>query len=110
MSPICQTDLDDEDLAENIAAAAERCATPVTAWSRAGIKILGPRPSAGVQAALSFALERTQVRAAELARVLSLSVPNASNKLKQLWEGGYLMRRESVAASGGNEFIYRRIG
>jgi predicted transcriptional regulator len=31
-------------------------------------------------------------------------------KFKQLWEQGFLLRRESVADSGGVEFVYQRIG
>jgi predicted transcriptional regulator len=30
-------------------------------------------------------------------------------KLKQLWSSGFVMRRESVADTGGVEFVYHRI-
>ena len=39
-----------------------------------------------------------------------MSIANASTKFKQLWEQGFLLRREDVAESGGVEFTYYRIG
>jgi len=39
-----------------------------------------------------------------------MSVANASNKFRQLWEKGFLLRREEVAESGGMEYTYFRIG
>ena len=39
-----------------------------------------------------------------------MSIANASTKFKQLWEQGFLLRQESVADSGGVEFVYQRIG
>ncbi len=46
----------------------------------------------------------------EIAEKAGLSIANASTKFKQLWEQGFLMRNESVADSGGVEFLYQRIG
>jgi hypothetical protein len=60
---------------------------------------------------LSFALTRGQARAAEFAEAKTgMSIANASTKFKQLWEQGFLLRRESVADTGGIEFIYHCIG
>lgn len=106
---ISLSDLDDPDIIENVAAAAQRLAVPVALSNRAGIHMLGATLSASVQAALAFALARPQVRAAEFAQAAGISSANASNKFKQLWQLGYLRRSESIAASGGTEFVYRRI-
>ncbi|HKV08338.1 MAG TPA: DNA-binding protein, partial [Thermoanaerobaculia bacterium] len=61
-------------------------------------------------AAFRFALERTGARASEFAAAAQISLTNASTKLKQLWEQGFLLRRENLAPSGGIEFEYFRIG
>ncbi|PHR58789.1 MAG: hypothetical protein COA47_10310 [Robiginitomaculum sp.] len=42
-----------------------------------------------------------------LAASLAISVPSASNRLKSLWELGYLTREEFAAPSGGIEYIYK---
>lgn len=38
-----------------------------------------------------------------------MSLPNASNKLKSLWEQGLLQRTEGVAKSGGRENFYSAV-
>ena len=37
---------------------------------------------------------------------LDLTITNASTKLKQLLEQGYLMRKQEMATSGGVEYLY----
>jgi hypothetical protein len=108
----CLIDLDDSDLAENWEAAAMRKEQPILIWSKTGsARLAGPKPSPGNQEAYDFALERPQVRAAEFAEAKSgMAIANASMKFKQLWEQGYLLRRESAADSGGIEYKYYRIG
>ena len=73
-------------------------------------QMLGPPPTPGNRAALAYAMERGEVRAPQLAQAHKLSIANASTKLKQLWEQGYLMRDEGSAPSGGTEYRYCRIG
>lgn len=107
---VCITDLVSNDVLENIAAAAERASTPVVIWRGEVPQIVGPRPVAGLTMSLDLVMARPRVRAGELAAELEISLANASNKLKQLWEGGYLVRDQVTAASGGNEFVYARIG
>lgn len=107
---ICLTQLDDPDLFENVAAAAERARVPVAVWNRAGIHMVGPLPNTGNQQALAFTLAQREVRAAEFSQIARISITNASTRFKQLWESGYLMRSAGTAASGGSEFIYRPIG
>jgi hypothetical protein len=103
----CFIDLADPDLLENIDAAALRKAQPLIAWSGAESKVLGPEPSEGTKSAFAFALSRPFVRAAEFAQAVpGLSMANVSTKFKQLWEQGFLLRRETTADSGGMEFIY----
>ena len=107
---VCLADPTSEDVFENIAAAAERAKVPVVIWRGDLPQLVGPAPSGGLAPAFAAAMTRPQLRAAELAQALGISLTNASNKLKQLWAGGYLMRDEVTSATGGNEFVYTRIG
>jgi hypothetical protein len=107
----CVVDLSDPDLIENIDAAAAKKAQPLTVWQGKSPRVVGAAPTQGCREALDFALARPQVRAAEFATgKKGMSIANASMKFKQLWEQGFLLRRESAADSGGVEFVYQRIG
>jgi len=106
----CLINIGDIDMVENIDAAALKKSQPLVIWSGKHARLIGPEPSRGNRDALAFALSRPQVRAAEYAEATpSMSIANASTKFKQLWEQGFLLRRERVAESGGVEFVYQRI-
>ena len=103
----CFTDLEDRDMEENWAAAAERSKQPLLNWAQDDVRVLGPQPSQGVGDAFRFALSKGEVRAADYAAsIKGMSITNASTKFKQLWENGFLLRRETTAESGGVEFVY----
>ncbi|MDA1035961.1 MAG: hypothetical protein O3B65_03660 [Chloroflexi bacterium] len=107
----CVVDLSDRDMIENLDAAAERKSQPVVAWRGKNATILGPQPTEGTREALGFAMQRGVVRATEFSSVArNVSIANSSTKFKQLWEQGFLLRRDSVADSGGIEFLYYRVG
>jgi hypothetical protein len=107
----CILDPQDLDMLENWEAAAERKAQPLMVWTHRNPRVIGLQPSAGNAGALAFALERGSTRASEYARATEgMSIANASTKFKQLWEQGFLLRREDFADSGGMEFSYSRIG
>jgi hypothetical protein len=79
-------------------------------WDGDRVRVIGVEPSQGNREALSFALSRPIVRAAEFAQAVpDMLIANASTKFKQLWEQGFLLRREATAESGGVEFVYYRI-
>jgi hypothetical protein len=107
----CLVDLSDEDLIENWDAAAAKKSQPILVWKGRTSRVLGCEPSPGNREAYEFALSRPQVRVVEFASAnKGMSVANASMKFKQLWEQGFLLRRESTADTGGVEFVYHRIG
>jgi hypothetical protein len=107
----CFIEMLDADMTENWDAAAARKTQPLLTWSRGKGRVLGVRPSQGTLAAFEFAMDRPRVRAAEFAAATrGMSIANASTKFKQLWELGFLLRREDVAESGGVEYSYYRIG
>jgi len=109
----CFIDLNNQDMLENWDAAAERKEQPLISWSEGFAQVLGPQPKSGAVDAFKFAMERQVARAAEYKAAredMSLTINNASMKFKQLWQEGFLLRRESVSDSGGVEFTYHRIG
>jgi len=106
----CLIDLIDEDMVENLDAAAAKKEQPIMLWRGKSARPIGIEPSQGNREAFQFALSRAQSRAAEFASEKAMSIANASMKFKQLWEQGFLLRREAAAESGGVEFIYHRIG
>ena len=106
----CLTHLNDPDLLENWDAAALKREQPLIVWgTNMTYCILGPQPSAGLRDMLMYVLSVPVARTSDAASALDLKVPNASNKLKQLWLEGYILRRERVAHSGGVEYEYVRI-
>jgi hypothetical protein len=107
----CLTDMTDADMVENWDAAARKASQPIMVLESNGqLRVLGIEPTPGNQGAFRFALERTSSRATEFAAATGIGITNASTKFKQLWEQGFLLRRENLAASGGFEFEYFRIG
>jgi hypothetical protein len=103
-------DLNDQDLIENLDAAAQKKEQPMLVWHDRSADLIGAEPSEGAREAFSFAMGRPECRASEFAQSRGISINNASMKFKQLWEQGFLLRREAVAESGGVEFVYKRIG
>lgn len=107
----CLVDLADPDLIENWDAAAAKKGQPLLVWVGKDGRLIGAEPSQGCREAFQFALRRQTVRAAEFAESKKdMTIANASMKFKQLWDQGFLLRRETVANSGGVEFEYHRIG
>ena len=107
----CFIDMTDKDMLENCAAAAERGGQPLLVWSGEVASVIGPDPSAGTIDAFRFALRRPNTRVSDFVKENPVvSIRNASNKFKQLWEQGFLLRQERTAGSGGVEYVYQRIG
>ena len=106
----CIIDPNNPDMLENLEAATQRKDQPLMVTSNGEFRVIGVMPSQGNLDALRFALERPKSRVADFVdSVRGTSLTNASNKFRQLWEKGFLLRREEVAESGGLEFTYIRI-
>ena len=97
------------DLTENIDAACQKKNQPITVLENQEIKMIGPKPSEGTREALQFVMDRPCARASDLATERGISLNNASMKLKNLWDQGFLLRQEKASDSGGVEFIYYQI-
>jgi hypothetical protein len=103
--------LNDADLLENWHAAAWMANQPLFAVGVSGspCRLLGPQPSAGLRAMFEYVRSVPVARTSEAAAALHLKTSNASNKLYQLWQEGYVLRRGRSADSGGIEFEYVRM-
>jgi hypothetical protein len=106
----CLTDASDPDLLENWDAAALKHRQPLFAWRDSSYQLLGEQPVVGLRQVLAHVLAVPVAHTREVAATLRLSVPNTSNKLRALWESGYILRSETSAGSGGVEYEYIRIG
>jgi hypothetical protein len=100
----------DRDLLDNWEAAAIKREQPLTVWSNAKPEIIGRNPTAGNKGVLDFVLSCGEVTAANTAKQLKLQLTNASTKLRQLEQDGFIMRRDETSATGGIEYKYFRIG
>lgn len=105
----CLTNFTTQDLIDNWDAAAQKREQPLFVWSDDEYKILGPQPTQGNVEILKYSLSTESVTASSAANTLDIKLTNASTKLKQLSEQGYLLRREELAPSGGVEFKYFRL-
>lgn len=103
-------DLPDEDIVANLQAAALSGGQPVTYWSNNECRFLGLEPSSSSRTLLDFIAAHHSSTTAKVAEALSISVQNASTRLKRLYEEGYVMRIEETAETGGREFVYRVAG
>ncbi len=102
----CLDDASNEDLLDNWDAAALKKEQPIFVWLTRGYRILGPQPSAGSADVLKLVLGRFETRASDVSKDLALKIANASMKLKQLWEQGFILRQEDSADTGGIEYVY----
>lgn len=96
----------DEDLLENWDAAADKKSQPLVVKDGAKTRVIGLQPSQGNIATFEYVMAKQSATAADISNVFDLQVTNASTKLKQLWEQGFLLRRQESAESGGVEFRY----
>lgn len=105
----CLYDATNRDLLDNWDAGALKKSQPIFVWTADRYQIIGPAPKKGQAAILNYTMSRDCVRAIDAAKDLGIGLSNASSKLKQLCEKGYLLRSEEVAETGGIEYIYFKI-
>lgn len=106
----CLVDIENEEYLDNFVAAAIKLKQPVFFKLDSGYKVIGPAfPSElprGAAEILDYVKKHNPTTATMLKSDLDLSITNASTKLKQLLEQGYLLRKQEAATSGGLEFKY----
>lgn len=99
-------DIQDRDLIDNWTYAARAKDQPLVIWHDAGFEVIGPELNPSTRSLVEYVLEKRSVVTSQVAADLGISVQNASTRLKNLVQAGYLLRVEEVADSGGIEFKY----
>ena len=106
----CLINIDNEEYIDNFVAAVIKLKPPVFFKINGDYQIIGPSfpkgPSKGNQEVIDYVNTHNVATATMLKIDLNLTITNASTKLKQLLEQGYLMRKQEVASSGGVEYLY----
>lgn len=70
------------------------------------LQTVGPDVSPSNQLILDYVNKHSEVTASELSKKLDLQLTNASTKLNNLKERGYILREGIMSPSGGKEFNY----
>ena len=94
------------DLIDNWDYAAKAKQQSVLVWDGDVPKFIGPELNPATRQLLLYVLQHGSVTTANVAKGLSISVQNASTRLKKLASEGLVLRQEETALSGGKEFIY----
>lgn len=98
------------DLIDNWAYAAKAKEQPLVIWMNDDYELIGGADiTSSTRILIDFVLKHRSVTASKVANALELTVQNASTRLKNLANQGFIMRSEEVAASGGIEYIYHAI-
>ena len=98
------------DLIDNWKYAAMAKEQPLVIWNDDGsYEVIGPEMTESAAELLNYVLSKRQVSTVQVAADLSISVPNASTRLKRLVAEGYLLRKEQTADTGGLEYGYSAI-
>jgi hypothetical protein len=105
----CVIDVSNQELLDNLEAAAMKLSQPITVWEHDKPRVIGPLPSNGTREMFEYVMSVPVALTSEAAVRLRINISNASNKLKKLWDDGYILRRQQIAASGGVEFEYFRV-
>ncbi len=103
------TDMIDIDLFDNWSYGANAKEQPLVVWNSQQYKIIGPDMSKATKQMVEYVLDKVAVTTSQVAGYFNLSTPNASTRLKKLYNSGYIMRSEEIAESGGKEFVYKAI-
>lgn len=97
-----------EVVVENLEAALDRRGETVLLRERGGtIRPIGRDLGLGLRPLLETVIRLGRATSRDiLAHHSGMSIQNASNKLKELWQLGLLRREETSAQSGGREWLY----
>lgn len=98
-----------KDLLDNWDYGAKAKEQPLVVWTGDEYELIGPELSGAAKKLLDFVFKHRVVTASKAAQDLEISVPNASNQLKNLVKQGFILRFETTAESGGIEYAYKAI-
>ena len=103
------TNFKNKDLIDNWQYGAEAKKQPLLIKHEDKQLWIGPKVNSATQELLDFIYEQPRVTTSLIANHFDVSIPNASMKLKKLFNQGYILGEKETASSGGHEFVYRPI-
>ncbi len=109
----CVVDIEDNDDLDEFISGALLLQQPLIVKVGRELTMFGPSfpagPTKGNRDMLEYIIRNASVTAQNIATDLNLKLNNASTKLKQLFEQGFVLRTQGVAETGGLEYIYHAI-
>jgi len=103
------TNIDNKDIIDNLNYAAINKMHPIFVWKSKKYQILGPKITTVTKEFIDAIIKKGPITAADIASKSDITARNASVKLNKLFKDGFVFRDESVAATGGREFLYKKI-
>lgn len=103
------TNFKNKDLIDNWQYGAEAKEQPLLIHHESKKFWIGPKVNSATQELLDFIYEQQKFTTSLIANHFDVSIPNASMKLKKLFNQGYILGEKETASSGGHEFVYRPI-
>lgn len=97
---------DDPDLLDNWDYAAKAKEQTLTVLMSGEPVFIGQPLNEAAKELVLLVFKYGRISTPAAAKVLDISIPNASTRLKKLVSDGLIMRSEEVASSGGKEFVY----
>ncbi len=102
-------DFPDQDMFDNWDYAAKAKEQNLIVIEQEGYRVIGPILNAGTTELLDYVYLNDSVTTAKLSDDWGISPPNASAKLKKLYNQGLILGWKESATSGGHEYIYKAI-
>ncbi|WP_138955502.1 hypothetical protein [Vibrio rotiferianus] len=107
---LCLVDIEDEEILENLLSGIARLEQPIPYYVEDELRLVHENkigtPSKSNTQVYEYTLKRELTNAHDISEAFELKINNASNKLKILFEEGFLLRKEEKSSSGGIEYFY----
>ncbi|OBT05493.1 hypothetical protein A9267_16735 [Shewanella sp. UCD-FRSSP16_17] len=107
---LCLVDIEDEEVLENLISGVARLEQPIPYYVEDELNLVHANkigtPSKSNAQVYEYTLKRELTNAHDISEAFELKINNASNKLKILFEEGFLLRKEDKSSSGGIEYFY----
>lgn len=100
------TNVENVDILENLIYGFNAKQMPLLIKNKDGTGSIYGDLNSGGKEVLSFVYSKKQTTTSELSHFLDISSPNASSKLKKLFNQGYIHAYKQDAISGGIEYVY----
>jgi hypothetical protein len=107
---LCLVDIEDEEILETLLSGIARLEQPIPYYIDDELHLVHENkigvPSKSNTQVYEYTLKRDLTNAHDISEAFELKLNNASNKLKSLFEDGFLLRKEEKSSSGGIEYYY----